>query len=62
MSTARAFRFEQPDSGPKLDAPRGETPVAAPGFRRAMVLMVALSIPLWALIIGAGYALYRVLG
>lgn len=62
MGTAKAFKVDQSEPQPSLAAPLGETPVARPGFRRSMSLLVLLSIPLWALIAGGAYLVVRALG
>lgn len=62
MDGANAREFDEPDHGPNLSAPIGEVPVATPGFRNAMTLLVLLSIPLWAMIIGGGILVARWLG
>lgn len=59
MTSAKAYGFDPHESEPSLAAPHGETPVARPAFGRSMTFLVLLSIPLWAVIIGAGYAVYR---
>lgn len=61
MSTAKAVRFDPQDHQPSLAAPLGETPVARPGFRRSMTLLVLLSIPLWAMAIGIVYGAVRLI-
>lgn len=62
MSTsAKAVQYE-PHDHPSLAAPLGEVPVARPGFRRSMALLVLLSVPLWAAIAGVAYGATRVLG
>lgn len=60
MDGANAVRYEDPDQGPTLSAPLGEIPVAAPGIRNALTLMLLLAVPLWAAIIGAVYLVIRV--
>lgn len=62
MGTAKAIEFDPSESQPSLAAPLGETPVAHPGFRRSMTLLVLLSLPLWALIAGGAYLAVRALG
>ncbi|MCD9154141.1 hypothetical protein [Aeromicrobium duanguangcaii] len=62
MSHAKAIKVEPSEPGPDLGAPLGETPVARPGFRRSMILLVVLSIPLWAAIIGGVSLVVRALG
>ncbi|MBC9227206.1 hypothetical protein GL325_12805 [Aeromicrobium sp. 636] len=62
MSHAKAIKVDPREPEPDLAAPLGETPVARPGFRRSMVLLVLLSVPLWAVIIGGGYLAVRALG
>ena len=59
MSSAKAYGFDQHRPEPNLSAPLGETPMPRPGFRRSMLMLVVLSVPLWALIIGAGYLASR---
>lgn len=62
MTSAKAYRLD-PHEQPTLAAPLGETPVvASPGFRRSMTLLVALSVPLWAMIAGVVYLAVQVLG
>lgn len=59
MSSAKAFRFDPHEHEPNLSAPMGEVPMPRPGFRRSMLFLVVLSVPLWALIVGAGYVVSR---
>lgn len=61
MSIAKALKFDPNEPRPNLAAPMGETPVARPGFARAMTFLVVLSVPLWAAIIGGGYLVARAL-
>ncbi|WP_313404355.1 hypothetical protein [Aeromicrobium sp.] len=60
-SSAKAVPYEPRDQ-PSLAAPLGETPVARPGFRRSMSLLVLLSVPLWAAIAMSVYVATRLLG
>ncbi|MET1132278.1 MAG: hypothetical protein ABWX60_02520 [Aeromicrobium sp.] len=62
MATAKAIKVDPREPQPNLAAPLGETPVARPGFRRSMSLLVLLSIPLWALIAGGVYLGARAVG
>ena len=59
-SSAKAVNYE-PQDQPSLAAPLGEVPVAGPGFRRSMFLLVLLSVPLWAAIAGLAYGVTRIL-
>lgn len=56
MARAHAFRDDNPDDPDDQAVPIGATPVAQPGFSRAMTWLVVLSVPLW-LLIGAGVVL-----
>ncbi|WP_286930995.1 MULTISPECIES: hypothetical protein [Aeromicrobium] len=62
MGTAKALKVDQKDPQPSLAAPSGETPVARPGFRRSMLFLVLLSVPLWAAIAGGAYLMVQALG
>ena len=62
MSHAKAIKVDPGEPEPELAAPLGETPVARPGFRRSMLLLVLLSVPLWAAIIGGVVLVARALG
>jgi hypothetical protein len=62
MSQAKAVSLDPTERQPSLAAPLGETPVARPGFSHAVSWLLVLSVPLWALIIGGGYLVARVIG
>ena len=62
MRTAKAINVDHGEPQPNLSAPWGETPVARPGFRRSMVFLVLLSVPLWALLGALVWGAVRVLG
>ena len=61
MEQSRAVELpNEPTKQASLAAPLATTPVAAPGFRQSMTLLVLLSIPLWALILGGSYWAFQI--